>query len=300
MGDMRRGRRDTSEGEAMKICRFNNDRLGVVIGDSVHDVTAIQDEIRNAARYDMMGDAVIAALPEWRPRIEAAAAKAPALPLASVKLLPPVARPSKVMAAPTNYHDHVAEMQKRSGAAPETHRGIGVAGIFLKANSAIVGPSDTIPLRFLDRLNEHECEVVIIIGKKGSNIPYDKALDYVAGYCMGLDMTVRGKEDRSFRKSVDGYAPVGPWMTTADEIADPDKLPLELTVNGVTKQKSNTDHLIYDIRKLIEFASAFYTLHPGDYFFTGTPEGVSPVKPGDWITAESPPLGQLRIQVSQA
>ena len=282
----------------MKICRYDEDRLGVVIGDRVHDVTPAQDEIRRAARYDMMGDAVIAALPQWRGRIEDMAKAAPGKPLSDVKLLPPVARASKVMAAPTNYKSHVEEMAARAGHAPETHRGIAAAGIFLKANSSIVGMSGVIPLRFPDRLNEHELEVVIIIGKAGTNISRENALDHVAGYCMGLDMTVRGKEDRSFRKSVDGYSPVGPYMVTADEIANPDDLAIELTVNGVTKQKSNTSQLIYDTRRLIEFASSFYTLHPGDYFFTGTPEGVSPVKPGDWVSASCPQLGELRIQAT--
>lgn len=282
----------------MRLCRYDNDRLGVVVGDMVHDVTAAQDEIRRAAPYDMMGDAVIAALPQWRTRIEEMAKAAPGKPLSQVKLLPPVARPSKVMAAPTNYRAHVEEMAARQGRPADQHRGIGAAGIFLKANSSIVGPSDKIPLRFPDRLNEHELEVVIVIGKKGTNISRENALDYIAGYTMGLDMTVRGKEDRSFRKSVDGYSPVGPWMVTADEIADPDNLPIELTVNGVTKQKSNTNNLIYDIRKLIEFASSFYTLHPGDYFYTGTPEGVSPVQPGDWVSAACPAIGELRIQCS--
>ena len=140
---------------------------------------------------------------------------------------------------------------------------------------------------------------MIIIGKKGTNISRENALDHIAGYCMGLDMTTRGKEDRSFRKSIDGYSPVGPWIVTADEIADPDNLPIVLTVNGVTKQESNTSNLVYDIRKLIEFASSFYTLHPGDYFFTGTPNGVSPVRPGDWVTAACPQIGELKIQASE-
>jgi 2-keto-4-pentenoate hydratase/2-oxohepta-3-ene-1,7-dioic acid hydratase in catechol pathway len=283
----------------MKLCRYDDDRLGVVIGDMVHDVTPAQDEIRKSARYDMMGDAVIAALPDWRARIEAMAKQAPGKPISQVKLLPPVARPSKVMAAPTNYKAHVEEMAARRGTPVETHRGIAAAGIFLKSNSSVIGQSEVIPLRFPDRLNEHELEVVIVIGKKGTNISRENALDHIAGYCMGLDMTVRGKEDRSFRKSVDGYSPVGPYMVTADEIADPDDLPIELTVNGVTKQKSNTSQLIYDIRKLIEFASSYYTLHPGDYFFTGTPSGVGPVQPGDWISAASPPLGELRIQAGR-
>jgi 2-keto-4-pentenoate hydratase/2-oxohepta-3-ene-1,7-dioic acid hydratase in catechol pathway len=285
----------------MKICRFDDDRLGVVIGDKVHDVSAAQSEIRAASPYAMMGDAVVAALPAWRARLEKIAAAAPGKPIAQVKLLSPVARPSKVMAAPTNYREHIAEMrtpenEKNSGGRFPLD--IGLAGIFLKANSALVGPSEGIPLRFPDRRNDHEVELVLIIGKQGSDIPRAKALDYIAGYCLGLDMTVRGKEDRSFRKSVDGYAVLGPWMVTADEIPNPNDVPLSLHVNDELRQKSNTSYLIYDIQRLIEFASQFYTLYPGDVYYTGTPEGVGPVKPGDWIRCRSAPsLGELSIQV---
>src|SRR3954471_12632856 len=98
----------------MKLCRFDEDRLGVVIGDKVHDVTEAQTQIRAAARYDMKGDAVIAALPTWRQRIEDMAAKAPSRPVASVRLLSPIARPSKAMAAPTNYRKHIDEMRART------------------------------------------------------------------------------------------------------------------------------------------------------------------------------------------
>jgi 2-keto-4-pentenoate hydratase/2-oxohepta-3-ene-1,7-dioic acid hydratase in catechol pathway len=284
----------------MRICRFDNDRLGVVIGDKVHDVSAAQDEIRAAAPYDMKGDAVIAALPTWRPRLEEMAAKAPGKPLSQVRLLSPVARPSKVMAAPTNYKKHIAEMQARrelEGGAAKRSSDIGQAGIFLKANSAIVGPSEGIPLRFLDRRNEHEIELVIVIGKEGSDIPRARALDYVAGYCLGLDMTVRGPEDRSFRKSIDGYAPLGPWMVTADEIADPNSVGMTLHVNDELRQDCNTRDMIYDVQRLIEFASSFYTLYPGDVFFTGSAEGVGPVKPGDWIFGRCNAIGELKIEV---
>jgi 2,4-didehydro-3-deoxy-L-rhamnonate hydrolase len=286
----------------MRICRFDNDRLGVVRGDMVHDVSAAQDEIRKGARYDMRGDAVIAALPEWRERLEKMAASAPGKPLSQIRLLSPVARPSKVMAAPTNYKKHIEEMAKvreaQVGGVRRFSADIGEAGIFLKANSAVVGPSEGIPIRFPERRNDHEIELVLIIGREGSRIPREKALDYVAGYCLGLDMTVRGPQDRSFRKSCDGYAVLGPWIATADEIANPDDLPLSLTVNGETRQDTNTSYLIYDIRRLIEFASEYYTLYPGDVYYTGTPEGVGPVKPGDRLSGRSAPvLGELQVDV---
>ena len=138
----------------------------------------------------------------------------------------------------------------------------------------------------------------MIIGKQGSDIPKEKALDYIAGYSLGLDMTARGQEDRSFRKSIDGYTVLGPWMITADELPKPGDVPFKLHVNAEKRQESNTNFLIFDIPKLIEFASKFYTLYPGDLYYTGTPEGVGPVKPGDRIRLKSlPQLGELKIQV---
>ena len=287
----------------MKLCRYDDDRLGVVRGDLVHDVTEVQTEIRKSSPYAMKGDAVVAALPQWRERLERMADKSPGKPIAQLKLLPPVARPTKLTCAPTNYQAHIEEMAKASAQPGSqivrgTSSKILEAGMFLKANSALVGPSEGIPIRFPDRRNDHEVELVMVIGKTGSDITQARALDYVAGYCLGLDMTVRGREDRSFRKSVDGYAVLGPWMVTADEIPDPDSVPLELTVNGETRQKSNTSQLIYNCRRLIEFASEFYTLYPGDLLYTGTPDGVGPVKPGDVIICRSAPaLGELKIAV---
>jgi 2-keto-4-pentenoate hydratase/2-oxohepta-3-ene-1,7-dioic acid hydratase in catechol pathway len=283
----------------MKLCRFDEDRLGVVIGDKVHDVTEAQTQIRAAARYDMKGDAVIAALPAWRKRIEDMAAKAPGVPVAQVRLISPIARPSKAMAAPTNYKKHIDEMRARTDLPqarlppPE----IGKAGIFLKSNSSIVGPSEGIPLRFPDRSNEHEIELVAVIGKQGTDIPKAKAKEYIAGYTLGLDMTCRGGEDRSFRKSIDGYSVLGPWFVTADEVANPDDVTVTLTVNNELKQTADTKDLIYDIGRLIEFASSFYTLYPGDVYYTGTPQGVSAVNPGDVLRGKCDQIGAFEIKV---
>jgi 2-keto-4-pentenoate hydratase/2-oxohepta-3-ene-1,7-dioic acid hydratase in catechol pathway len=282
----------------MRICRFDNDRLGLVIGGGVHDVSAAQDEIRKQAPYAMQGDAVVAALPEWRSRLEKMAERAPATPLGEVRLLAPVARPSKVMAAPTNYAKHIAEMAaRRDHKPPRISSNIGEAGIFLKANSAVAGVSEAIPVRFPERRTEHEIELVVVIGKAGTDIAAARAREHIAGYTMGLDMTVRGPEDRSFRKSLDGYAPIGPLMVTADEIADPDDLRLTLYVNGELRQTADTREHIYKVARLIEFASSFYTLHPGDLLFTGSPAGVAPVKPGDVIRAHCDAIGTLEIRV---
>ena len=285
----------------MKICRYDDDRLGIVIGDKVHDVTAAQTEIRASMPYAAKVDPVVAALPAWRERLEKMAAAAPGKPIAQVKLLSPVARPPKILAAPTNYGKHIEEMQKFRDTIPGLARfspDIEKAGIFLKSNTSLVGPSEGIPMRFPDRRNDHEAELVVIIGKQGSDIPREKAYEYIAGYALGLDMTARGQEDRSFRKSIDGYTVLGPWMVTADEIPNPADVPFKLHVNDEKRQDSNTSFLIFDIPRLIEFASSFYTLYPGDLYYTGTPEGVGPVKPGDWVSLKSlPQLGELKIQV---
>ena len=226
------------------------------------------------------------------------AAKVRGVPLSSVALLSPVARPAKAMAAPTNYADHIAEMAPARVASGSKHTAkIGTDGIFLKASSSIVGPSEGIPVRFPERRTDHELELVIVIGKQGTDISQEQALDHIAGYCLGLDMTIRGPEDRSFRKSPDGYAVLGPWMVTADEIADPEDVPLVLKVNGEVRQQTSTSHLVYGIRRLIEFASSFYTLYPGDVYYTGTPQGVAPVKPGDLLRGECKEVGAFEIKV---
>jgi 2-keto-4-pentenoate hydratase/2-oxohepta-3-ene-1,7-dioic acid hydratase in catechol pathway len=282
----------------MRLCRYDDDRLGVVLGEMLHDVTEAQSQIRAAAPYAMHGDAVIAALPAWRSRLTEMVARAPGKPVSQVNLLPPVARPSKLVAAPVNYQAHLDEMAARAAAQnTKPTPAIGTAGLFLKANSSLVGPSAGVAIRFPERRNEHEVELAIIFGKQGSDIPREQALDYVAGYCIGLDMTARGPEDRSLRKSIDGYSVLGPWMVTTDEIPDPDNVPLRIAVNGEIKQDSNTRRLIYDCRKLIEWGSTFYTFYPGDVLFTGTPEGVSPVKPGDVMLASIDPIGEMTVPV---
>ena len=239
--------------------------------------------------------------------MEEAAAKAPAKPLSEIALLPPVARPSKVMAAPINYQAHINEMEAQphitgrdQAGLPQRPKGIANQGIFLKANSAMVGASEGVAIRFPDRRNDHEVEFCIIIGKQGSHIKQEDALSYVAGYTLGLDMTVRGIQDRSFRKSCDGYAPLGPWMVTADEIPEPNNVPFTVHLNGNLQQDAHTKDMIFDVPKLLEFASEYYTLYPGDVMFTGSPPGVSEVKPGDEMRCACDLIGEMTVMVRAA
>jgi len=139
-----------------------------------------------------------------------------------------------------------------------------------------------------------------VIGKRANNVAASEALKYVAGYAIGLDVTIRGPEERSLRKSADSYAVLGPWLVTADEIPNPDDLDLKVAVNGEERQNSNTKYMILGVAQLIEFASAFYTLNPGDVVMTGTPEGVSPIQPGDTIVATIEKIGTMEVEVRAA
>ena len=287
----------------MKICRFDNDRLGVVEGDRVLDVTGALDALPKISWPVPQGDLLIANLDKVVARINEIKYAATPKPLGSVKLKSPVANPSKIIGAPVNYQLHIAEATKdpKAFANPSPNMlNIRTAGPFLKANSSLVGPSEGVALRFSDRRNDHEVELAVVIGKTGSSIPAAKALDHVAGYAIGLDMTVRGTEDRSVRKSIDSYSVLGPWLVTADEIADPNNLGLWITVNNEPRQKSNTSMLILNIQQCIEFFSSYYTLLPGDIIMSGTPEGVGPVKQGDLMIAEVEKVGRMEVRVRNA
>ena len=161
-----------------------------------------------------------------------------------------------------------------------------------------MGPSEGVIRSFPDRRTDHEIELAVIIGHEVRRISPEEAPGCVAAYSIGLDMTVRGKEDRSMRKSVDSYSVLGPWLVTKDEIADPDILTLTLRLNGEIRQNSNTRELIYDVRTLISKCSDFYTLFPGDIIYTGTPAGVGPVQPGDTLECEIEGIGRMQVQVS--
>ena len=283
----------------MRICRFNGGRLGLVRGDQVIDVTPVLDLIP-AQRYPLpQKDLLIEALPRLRAAIEAEAGKGAVHALSSVRFDSPVANPGKIIGAPINYKAHVEESKADAGIGHgRSITSIGDWGMFLKAGTSLIGCGDEIVLRFPQRRNDHEVELGVVISTQGNQIAAADAMAYVAGYTVTLDMTLRGPEFQCFRKSIDSYSVVGPWLVTADEIADPNSLDLWLTVNGESRQKSNTRSLVYGIARLIEFTSSFYTLTPGDIIMTGTPEGVGPVKPGDMIEAGIESIGQFSIRVA--
>ena len=285
----------------MKICRFDKDRLGIVQGDEVLDVTKALEAIPGQSWPLAQGDPLILNFKRVLAAAKKLAPKAKKKALAKAKLLSPVANPSKIIGAPINYDDHIAESVKDPGIAhgrTNIQKGIGDWGLFLKANSSLIGFGEDIRLRWPERRNDHEVELALVIGKRGNKIPREKALEYVCAYSIGLDMTVRGPELQCFRKSIDTYSVLGPWLVTADEIGDPNALDLSIRVNGELRQNSNTKYLVYSVERLIEFASAMYTLHPGDIIMTGTPAGVSPVKPGDLLRAYVQGVGESDIRIA--
>jgi 2-keto-4-pentenoate hydratase/2-oxohepta-3-ene-1,7-dioic acid hydratase in catechol pathway len=286
----------------MRICWFNDNRLGLVRGDRVLDVSKALDALPKPTYPYPKGDPLVTHLDRLRPEIEKAAQGAASFAAKDVKFLAPVQAPTKIIGTPTNYMDHRQEAAEQrdvfSGGVPSRYTGsIEEQGLFLKANSALVGTGEGVRLRFPDRRTDHEMELGVIIGKKASNVSKDKALSIVAGYAIALDMVVRGSQDRSFRKSVDTYAVLGPWMVTADEVKDPQNLEFHLAVNGAVKQKSNTNMMIMDLVTQISWASEYYTLWPGDIIMSGTCAGVSQVKAGDVMNCEIEGVAAADVRV---
>jgi 2,4-didehydro-3-deoxy-L-rhamnonate hydrolase len=282
----------------MRFCRYNDNRLGVVKGDLVHDVTEALALLPPLTWPLEQGDHFFNHFALLRPRMEELSAAAPGVPIADVALLSPVANPGKIVAAPVNYQLHLDESRADTQINFGTHvKTIHDYGVFLKAPSSMIGASQPVLADWTDRRIDHEIELALVIGKTGFRIAKEDALDHVAGYMIGLDMTIRGTEDRSFRKSLDTFTVFGPALVTADELGNPHDLDFEIKVDGQSRQKSNTRLLILDCADLIAYASKAYTLYPGDIIMTGTPEGVAPVLPGNTMHCWIDRIGEMTVRV---
>ena len=290
----------------VKLCRFNEDRLGLVEGDQILDVSAALDVLPPVRWPVPLGDPLVRHLDLLVPAIQRAREAATRHAVADVRLHSPISSPSKVMAAPANYRLHVEQDTRDAGVDQGVHRKAleGVErptekyGLFLKATSAIAGAAEGVQVIFPERRTDHEVELAVVIGKPGHAIARKDAMDHVAGYMIGLDMTVRGTEDRSFRKSADSYTVLGPWFVTSNEISDPHALIMSLWVDGDRRQHSSTGAMTVDIPDLIAIASSMYTLHPGDIILTGTPEGVGPVVAGNRVRVACEGIGEMSFAVS--
>jgi 2-keto-4-pentenoate hydratase/2-oxohepta-3-ene-1,7-dioic acid hydratase in catechol pathway len=288
----------------VRLALFDDYRLGVVAGERIVDVTAALPAHDADPVSAGWWRALCRDFADLRPGLEAAAASAAPLALTAVRLRAPALNPSKVIACASNYRAHVEEMhevQRRTlGHVEDWMMNFDV---FLKAPSAISGPGDDIvlPREVLDAGQEvhHEAELVVVIGAGGKDIPPDEAAGHIIGYTAGLDITVRGPADRSRRKSYDTFAPLGPWITTADEAGDPEGLVIDLVRNGVDhRQHSRAREMITPVPAIVSYASRMMTLVPGDLIFTGAPPGVGPIHPGDVLETRISGIGSMTVGVA--
>jgi 2,4-diketo-3-deoxy-L-fuconate hydrolase len=281
----------------MKLIRYGNfgkEKTGVIIDDVKYDTSAFGEDY-NEAFFENNGLARLAAFLETNKGQLAVIDDAE-------RLGSPVARPSKIVCIGLNYAKH----------AKETGAAIPVEPIlFFKSTTALVGPNDDITIPKNSIKTDWEVELAFVIGKKASYVTEEEALDYVAGYCLHNDVSERefqlergGTWDKG--KGCDTFAPIGPWLATADEISDVNNLRLWLKVNGKMMQDGNTDDLIFGIPKLVSYLSQFMTLLPGDIISTGTPQGVGlgfkpPIylKDGDVVELGIDGLGTSKQQVKK-
>lgn len=282
----------------MKLVGFDGGRIGVALEDGIVDITALSGV--PAGSWPPVGMVrLIADFNGLRQAIAEAVAGGPRLDPAQLRLEAPVQWPNKLIAYPANYQAHIEEQVASKVGLISTFKASG-QGFFLKANSSLSGPSDPIVLPALpDRDIHHECELAVVIGKGGRGIPRERAMEHVFGYSCLLDMVVRGREERVMRKSFDSFCPLGPHIVTADEIADPAAISLELRVNGELRQQASTRDLIVDIPEMIAMASSVMTLCPGDIIASGTPAGVGPVVGGDVVTISISGVGEMSLPVVQ-
>jgi 2,4-diketo-3-deoxy-L-fuconate hydrolase len=274
----------------MRICRFSlksdtAPRLGLVDADErIRDVTAATEALP-ALRWPLPpGDQLIANLDRLRPSIEALAKDAQSYARDEVRLLSPVANPGKFVCGAGNW--------KHFGAP------FGMIGFMGKVTSALSGESDGLQISWPDRVTMHEPELGFVIGRECRNVPEEEALSYIAGYACALDTTLKPeREDWAFCKSFDSYGTLGPWLVTADEIADPDELGYKFWVNDELRGERSFAGLTGGPAKMIALASSAMTLYPGDIFMSGAAD-VAPVVPGDVMKLEIPRIGRIEVPVS--
>jgi 2,4-diketo-3-deoxy-L-fuconate hydrolase len=274
----------------MKLFRFgepNREKPGVLHNENRLDVSDFRFDYDEA----FFGDSGVEALAQW---LEQNNSRLPQV-APSVRLGPPIRRPSKIVCIGVNYRDHAAENGQAIPSEPV---------IFFKSTTSLCGPNDNVVIPRNASKLDWEVELAVIIGKRASYVPKARALEFVAGYALHNDYS-----ERSFQlerggqwvkgKSADSFAPLGPFLATRDEIRDPGQLNMWLTVNREFRQKSTTANMIFDVPTLVSYVTEFMTLLPGDVISTGTPAGVGLgmrppqyLKPGDVVNLGIKGLGE--------
>jgi len=274
----------------MKLLYFDDFKLGVLKGDTVVDVSAVVQDIPHTGPHDLI-NGLIERFDDYRGKIEAAVESGTGVPVSSVDIRPPLPKPGNIDCMAVNY----MEDGTRDAPAP--------INAFHKSASAIIGEGDTMVLPDVPAtIFEGEAEIALVIGKRASNVSQANALNYVFGYVNFIDGSARGLPPAGnvfFQmKSRDTFAPIGPYLVTADEIDDPQKLDIKLWVNGQVKQDFNTDDMAHKIPRCIEWASSIHALEPGDILATGTNHrGLSSFMDGDKVELECEGLGRLTFHI---
>jgi len=281
----------------MKLATFTqagSTRIGVVRGEEVVDLSTAAPELPR----DMIG--FLAAGPRARQRAgEASTAGGAHIALADVKLESPILRPPKLLAIGLNYADHAAETGQAQPKFPI---------VFNKQSTCVIGPYDEVHLPRVSTALDYEGELAFVIGKRCRHVPRARAHEVIAGYCVHDDVSVRDWQLRvptwTMGKSFDTHGPLGPWLTTSDEVGDPHGLSIRTLVNGEPRQSSNTKELIFDCYALVEHLTTAFTLEVGDVIATGTPAGVGigmkpprMLKAGDVVRIEIGNLGFIQNEI---
>ena len=274
----------------MKILFFNDYKLGVLKGDKVIDVSAVVKKIPHTGPQDLLRG-LIEQFDKYKKRLQQAADKGKGIPLSKVKIRPPVPKPHNIDCMAVNYMEDGTRVEP----AP--------INAFHKSPSALIGHGETMVLPDVPAtIFEGEAEMALVIGKRATNVKAAGAMKYIFGYVNFIDGSARGlpPAGNTFyqMKSRDTFAPMGPYIVTADEIKDPHKLQIKLWVNGTLKQNFNTSDMAHKIPRCIEWVSSIHTLEPGDVLATGTNHrGLSGFQDGDVVELETEGLGRLRFRV---
>jgi 2-keto-4-pentenoate hydratase/2-oxohepta-3-ene-1,7-dioic acid hydratase in catechol pathway len=274
----------------VKLCYFNDYRLGVIKGDAVVDVT---DAVKDIPHLDSR-DLIIGLISRWdsyKAKVEKAADETTGMPLKNVRLRPPVPKPGNIVCMAVNYMEDGTLKEK-----PQINA-------FHKAATAVIGDGDTMVLPDVPAtIFEGEAELALVMGKPATRVSQADAMKHIFGYTCFIDGSARGLPPPGnvfFQmKSRDTFAPIGPWIVTADEIADPQNLDITLSNNGQVMQKFNTNDMAHQIPRSIEWASSIHTLNPGDILATGTNHrGLHSFMDGDKIELTIEKVGTLKINV---
>ncbi|MBV9323025.1 MAG: fumarylacetoacetate hydrolase family protein [Chloroflexi bacterium] len=272
----------------MKLLFFGDDfRLGVLNGQSqVVDVSDVVKDVPHLTPQDLI-QGVITNFDRYRSALQNAASSGKGQPVDSVRVRPPLPHPSNIICMAVNY----MENGTRSAPAP--------INAFAKSPSSIIGQGDTMLLTDVAAsIFEGEAEIALVIGKRASNVSQADAMSYIFGYTNFIDGSARGVPAFYQMKSRETFAPIGPYLVTADEVPNPQKLAIKLWNNGTLFQDFNTDDMAHKIPRCIEWVTSIHTLEPGDILATGTNHrGLNPFMDGDKIELETEGLGRLRINV---